>query len=848
VVTKGITLARYLMIANMTITAAGACAASPQQQKGESSSREFASTTIEVPAAKTETRPSAQHSNWLMTSGSGISNTAGRLFEDQKQIWTSPLRLRLSDAEWLLPAAGVTTGFLLTDPNFSKALPGSPETLHRFQDVRTGGIAALGAASGGLYLWSLRTHDPHQRETGLLAGEAVIDSLIVSEGMQFITSRDRPLEGNGQGRFFQGGSSFPSNHSTAAWAAAGILAHEYHGPFMKLFAYGLATTVSVASVGSKQHFPSDVVIGSGLGWMISEYVYREHHNPELGGAAWNPLKEIIHDNESGPTKYPGSTYVPVDSWVYPAFDRLAALGYVSAGYQGKRPWSRQQCAQLLIDADEALANSHHPDSRLTSEARSLIETLHHEFAREEATFTGPNQSAELDSLYTRIVSANGTVLNDGYHFGQTFSYDYGRPFRQGTNLIDGISASATYGALFFYIDGEYQHSPSQPAPSPAVREFISTSDKGPLPSDQPFSPINQFALLDAYAGINFQGWQISFGNQSLSWGPGPGGSLLLSNNAAPFPMLRMVPKAFEIPGISKVLGPFSVEQFVGRLEGHAGLSQPWIYGQKASIKPFRSLEFAYSRTTMIGGTGGDPITGANLLESVFGRVNSVTGSVPGDSRTAIDWTWRLPRMNDWITLYGEMEDDDDLIPLQNIAKSVLRPGIYFSRLPLLPKWDMHFEWTSSTSPGRAYFQSHGFLNYWNLDYPDGYTNNGDLMANVVGREGVTSQVWIRYWASPRHTLDLSWKQSKVFSDFVPGGGKWQDYQATYSLTKRSGVYFKGFVQFEHIFSYPLLFSGSRNNLVAAVELGFLPQWGRQAAAPVLSGNTNRNQPAGSPLP
>jgi hypothetical protein len=98
VVTKGITLARYLMIANMTITAAGACAALPQQQKGESSSRDFASTTIEVPAAKTETRPSAQHSNWLMTSGSGISNTAGRLFEDQKQIWTSPLRLRLSDA------------------------------------------------------------------------------------------------------------------------------------------------------------------------------------------------------------------------------------------------------------------------------------------------------------------------------------------------------------------------------------------------------------------------------------------------------------------------------------------------------------------------------------------------------------------------------------------------------------------------------------------------------------------------------------------------------------------------------------------------------------------------------
>jgi Capsule assembly protein Wzi/PAP2 superfamily len=841
---KGVTLASYLIIVNLAW--AGSLAASPQQQEGESSS-EFTSTTIDAPTAKPEMRPSVQHPDWLTASDSRLATTLARFFEDQKQIWTSPLRLRLSDAEWLVPVAGLSTAFFLTDPNFSRALPGSPETLHHFQDVRTGGVAALGAASGGFYLWSLHTHDPHQRETGLLAGEAVIDSLLVSEGMQLIASRQRPLQGTGQGNFFQGGSSFPSNHSTAAWAAAGILAHEYHGPLMKLFAYGMATTVSVASVGSKQHFPSDALIGSGLGWMISEYVYREHHNPEAGGGAWNPLKEIIHDNESGPAKYPGSPYVPVDSWVYPAFDRLAALGYVSAGYQGKRPWSRQQCAQLLIDADEALANSRHPDSQLTSEARELIAALHREFAREEATFTGSNQSAEIDSLYTRIVSANGSVLNDGYHFGQTFAYDYGRPFREGTNLIDGASASATYGNLFFYIDGEYQHSPSQPALSSAVREFIGTSDKGPLPSDQPFAPINQFALLDAYAGINLLGWQISFGNQSLSWGPGPGGSLLLSNNAAPFPMVRMVPiNAFEIPGVSKILGPFSVEQFVGRLEGHSGPSQPWIYGQKASFKPFHSLEFAYSRTTLIGGTGGDPITASNVLESVFGRVNSVTGSVPGDSRTAIDWTWRLPKMNDWVTLYGEMEDDDDLIPLQNVSKSVLRPGIYFSRLPFLPKWDVHFEWTSSTSPGRAYFQSNGYLNYWNLDYPDGYTNDGNLMANVVGREGVTSQAWIRYWASPRRTLDLSWKQSRVFANYVPGGGKWQDYQASYSTTKRSGVYLKGFVQFEHIFSYPLLFQGSRNNLVAALELGFLPQWGRRAAS--ASESANANPSVGGPLP
>jgi membrane-associated phospholipid phosphatase len=845
---KVITLARYLMIVNLTVAAAGAWAALPQQEKVESGDDESTSATSK---AVTATGPgtTVQSSDWLMRPTPDLPSASARLWQDQKQIWTSPLRLRLTDAEWLVPVAGVTSGLLLTDSSFSKALSNNPGTLSTYKSIRLGGVAALGAASGGFYLWSLHTHDPRQRETGLLAAEAVLNSLIVTQGVDLVAGRERPLEGNGQGSFFQGGSSFPSDHAAAAWAAAGILAHEYHGPLTKLLVYGLASTVSIASVSSKQHFPSDVLIGSGLGWMISEYIYRSHHNPELGGSAWAPLREMVSDKESGPAKYPGSIYVPVDSWVYRAFDRLAAFGYLSSGYQGKRPWSREQCAHFLVDIDEALAAPNVTNSAIKSQAQTLVQALHHEFAREEAQFSGPNQSAELDSLYSRIVSASGTVLNDGYHFGQTFGYDYGRPFREGTNLIDGGAASATYGTLFFNFSGEYQHAPSEPALSAEVREFIADRDKGPAPPDTSFAPINRFQLLDAYAGVNLLGWQITFGNQSLSWGPGVGGSLLLSNNAAPFPMLRIAPEnPVEIPGVSKILGPFSMEQFFGRLEGHAGLSQPWIYGQKISLKPFRSLEFAYSRTTLIGGTGGDPLTAGNFLRSLFGRVDPAINSVPGDSRTAIDWTWRLPGMRDWLTFYGEMEDDDDLIPLQNVTKSVLRPGLYLSRLPFLPQWDVHFEWTTSTSPGRASFQNHGDLNYWNLDYPDGYTNEGNLMGNIVGREGVTLQAWVRYWASPRHTLDFSWKQSRVLSDFVPGGGKWQDYQASYSITRRSGVYLNALLQFEHISSFPLLFPGSKDNFTAAIELGFLPQWGRQKASLSPSGNADRNQSPGDSLP
>src|ERR1700726_4477088 len=409
---KGCTVARYLMIVNVAIAAAGTCHASPQQTNSESTNAQSTVTTVAVPAATKHSGIGQPHSDWLTNSSHDLEGAGGRFVNDQIEMVTSPTRLRLSDTEWLVPLAGITSGMIFTDASISKSLPKNPSIIRASQNIRTGSLATLGFASAGIYLWSFRSHDPHQRETGLLIGEAVADSLILTESVKFVTGRERPNQGNGQGPFFQGGSSFPSNHSAAAWSAAGILAHEYPGTLTKLLSYGLASAVSITSVGSKQHFPSDVLVGSALGWMVSEYVYRTHHDPGLGGSAWNPVREIIHGEGSGPTEYPGSTYVAVDSWVYRAFDRLAALGYVTAGYEGKRPWSREQCARLLIDADEAIASSSGAHRLPDSEIQALMQALHHEFAREETTFTEGNRSLELDSLYTRVLSASGTVLND----------------------------------------------------------------------------------------------------------------------------------------------------------------------------------------------------------------------------------------------------------------------------------------------------------------------------------------------------------------------------------------------------------------------------------------------------
>src|SRR5260370_19332505 len=116
-------------------------------------------------------------------------------------------------------------------------------------------------------------HNEHWSETGFLAGEAALNSLIAVETFKYSLGRQRPFQGDGSGPFFHGGTSFPSEHSAAAWSVAGVLAHEYPGPLMKIMAYGVASFVDISPVRAQQHFPSAVVIGSLIAKLIAQHIY-----------------------------------------------------------------------------------------------------------------------------------------------------------------------------------------------------------------------------------------------------------------------------------------------------------------------------------------------------------------------------------------------------------------------------------------------------------------------------------------------------------------------------------------------------------------------------------------------
>jgi hypothetical protein len=750
--------------------------------------------------------------------------------KDQKALWIGPKNLRWVDADWLVPLGGAAAAMFVTDSSYSRHLSNSPNRIKYSKDLSNYGTAAMVGIGGGMYLLGHLTHDDHKIETGILAGEAAIDSLVPVYAMKYALGRERPLQDNYRGQFFQGGVSMPSEHAAAAWSIASVIAHEYPGPLTSVFVYGLASAVSVSRITAKQHFPSDVLIGSAIGWFEGMYVYRKHHDPKLGGGNWESYAEARENGVRSPSSL-GSPYVPLDSWIYPAMERLAALGYINGAIAGLRPWTRWECARLLgeaADRDASAGNS--------PEAGKLYDALAREFAYEATLPDEKNLRGQLESVYARFTNISGPPLTDNYHFGQTIVNDYGRPFERGFNNVDGASGWATAGRFVIYARGEYQYAPSAAAPSQAVLSFISAADGTPggAPS-MAVSATNRFLLLDAYVGTTWSNWQFSFGKQSLWWGPNEGGPFLFSDNVEPLNMFRIDRVSpFRLPWILKFLGDIRFQFFLGQLSGHEFMSiqsnptssqvigqfghaldpQPFINGLKVSFKFTRNFELGLSKTEVFSGQG-IPLTFHTFATSLSG------GSSHGDGRTAVDFSYRIPKLREWLTLYGEGFSEDEVSPIGYPRKSVWQAGLYMPKLPRLSKLDLRLEGGSTELPSGFTTCNPGCF-YVNGQYFNSYTNNDKLIGAGIGRAAQVEEIRANYWLGARKNIGIDLKHRKIDARFLPQGGTQNDAGVTADFLVRLNFGVSASVQYEE-WQIPLLARGPQSDVAASVQFTFSPQ-------------------------
>jgi hypothetical protein len=554
----------------------------------------------------------------------------------------------------------------------------------------------------------------------------------------------------------------------------------------------------------------------------------------------------------------GSPYIPVDSWIYPAVLRLYSLGFLDRVYLGMRPWTWTSLDHMLEDAQADIEDAE--QGPVTDEARRLYDAINHELQhRNLNSCSNKARSIQLESTYSIMRAISGTPLRDSFHLGSSLINDYGRPYENGFNNYSGASGYTTAGRFTLYLRGEFLGAPSAAGYSPALYQKLASVDLTTNPATVsaaypngvaypnqatiPGGPIGTVTcgrFLEAYVSTQLLNHVISFGKQDEWLGPAQGASMAYSNNAEniyAFHIDRIEP--LYVPGLSRIAGPFRYEFLIGPLRGHTLMpnplyannpsvqpnvinpGDPWVHVEKVSFRPTDNLEFGFERTAIFGGEGHEPVNLRSFLRSFFSFTSTQKNgtSDPGARFGTFDFSWRIPFVRNWLTLYTDSEAHDDVSPTDAPRRAAVRPGIYVSHVPGISRLDLRVE-GASTDPPTNRSTGGGFMYYEEIE-KQGYTNQGQLFGDWIGREDKGGQAWITYHLSGNEWVQVSARSQKAVSNFIPGGTTLNDIN--FQVVKRIGkdLEVNGNFASEH-YKAPIYLSGEQTVTTTNIQLTWFP--------------------------
>lgn len=380
-----------------------------------------------------------------------------------------------------------------------------------------------------------------------------------------------------------------------------------------------------------------------------------------------------------------STHVPVGSWVYPALERLEAEGLVRSGILTSRPLSRTEAARII--------------SEIESQSRSntiewLIRKLRQEFAV-ELKGTSSSYLKPLEEARFRYVHADGAphllnLNNDGDEFGN------------GSNFRAAFKASAGAGGVSaFYLNPEIRY------PEAAGREDLDA------------------VLLEGYATLELLNLELTAGRQSLWWGPGNHGALLLSNNARPFDLLKVTnPKPVVLPWLFRYLGPLKLTAFATILKEERDYDNPYLAGMRLDLKPHPNVTIGIARTAMFGGAGRH--VDLDVIWDVITASNENMADEPGNQLGAVDLKIVLPFEVQKVVIYGELGGEDEAGSLPSRAAYIA--GAYLPGFFGFDSIDLRVEY------GQTYNGRYPGVWYTHHLYTSGYTYGGRIIGHHMGTD------------------------------------------------------------------------------------------------------------------
>jgi hypothetical protein len=406
---------------------------------------------------------------------------------------------------------------------------------------------------------------------------------------------------------------------------------------------------------------------------------------------------------------PVSAPIDLESWIYPALDKLDSIARVDSSLQGLKPLTRHEAARRVALAREAAQSPAAPPV-----AGELLRSLERELQPELAAIDGtapvrpwtiqPLQDLQLAYVFrdgppSRILGTNASqfALNTN-HAGVDYREQHNLQLAWDSQVRLGDYLLADWRPRIEQQEGE------------GTRLRTTTGE------------------IAAAAGPI----TISLGRQSLWWGPGEHGSLILSNNAKALDMLRFTtPSPVTLPWFLSALGPFQFDLFLSRLESDRAVPEPWLSGLRIDFRPTSWLELGASRTIMFGGDGTPDLDLGDFLTILSGK-NLSGEDDTSNSLAAVDARLTLPWFRG-LQLYGELGGEDEAGNL--FSKTAFLAGLYLPQLDPGGRLDLRIEYADTTPPGgdNPVWYRHGL-------YRSGYTYEKKILGHQAG--GDARDLWL----------------------------------------------------------------------------------------------------------
>lgn len=427
-----------------------------------------------------------------------------------------------------------------------------------------------------------------------------------------------------------------------------------------------------------------------------------------------------------------STNVPLGHWSYDAIEKLANYGMIKSAMLSTKPFSRLEMARLVAEAQDSLDQMEEPPEVLTA----IVERLTREY-RAELVEIGACAGSHSDSTLKPVEDPYGKYL----YATKTPDLENrrGDVFRRGSNFRSGFASRGTYLDTFaFYVHPEYVGAPEGD---------------------------NKVDLIEGYGKIGLGPIEIEAGRDSLWWGPGYHGAIIMSDNARPFDMIKVsTPQPVLLPWIFRFLGPLKAEWFLARLEddrrrypdasGADPIGHPYLTGVRVSIKPHPLVELGASRVAQFGGHGRPGLGFFDYFKPLFALNNrgESSGTNSDNQIAGFDASLLVPLPQNpllrSVRFYADAAGEDEAGLFPSKWGDLL--GMQFNDILKTGRTDFRIEYADDIVPDSP------FVFYTHSTYTSGYTYYGRVIGHNMGTESRDLYLQLSHYLTDDLVVDVAY--------------------------------------------------------------------------------------------